>query len=65
MSNSNNNKLSKTRGRSHSIIRGGSGKVLYDSVNDDRAGKSSSVIYSGDKKRILYEDKGKGANDKE
>lgn len=56
-SNSNNSELPRNRGRS--VIRGGSGKVLYDSTKDDQSsqGKSSSTIYSSDGKRILHEDK--------
>jgi hypothetical protein len=39
-----------------SLPRAGNGKrVLYDSDKDDF--KSSSTIYRGDGKRILYEDK--------
>jgi hypothetical protein len=46
----------RTRGRSHNIIRGGDGKVLYEYDNDQNR-KSNNTIYSGDGKRILYEDK--------
>jgi hypothetical protein len=51
-----NNESPRTRTRGRSIMRGGSGKILYDSDNDQNQ-KSNNTIYSGDGKRILYEDK--------
>jgi hypothetical protein len=51
----NDNESPRTKGRSHSIIKGGDGRVLYDSDND-KSKKSSNTIRGGDGK-ILYEDK--------
>jgi hypothetical protein len=44
--------------KGHSIIRGGSGKVLYDSDKDKDKDdfKSGSTIFSGDGKKILRSD---------
>lgn len=55
---SSNNKSSQPRTRGRSIIKGGSGKVLYDSDNDQNK-KSSNTIYSGDGKRVLFSSKDK------
>jgi hypothetical protein len=50
----NNNELPRTKGRS--IVRGGDGKILYDSDNDQNK-KSNNTIFSSDGKKILYEKK--------
>jgi hypothetical protein len=62
MSDNSSNSSSNNQSQHHTtkgqgVIRGGSGKVLYDSDKDKDDFKSNSIIYSGDGRRVLYEDK--------
>jgi hypothetical protein len=47
-----------TKGKISNVIRGGDGKILHEDTREEI--KGSDVIYSGDGKRILYQNKDEG-----